>query len=110
MNSALQCLSNTEPLTKYFLFGFYKQEINKENKLGSKGNIASAYAQFIGSMWQGNKNIISPWDLKKQVTRIAPMFSGFQQHDSHEFLSFLLDGVHEDLCRITEKPYLEVED
>jgi len=28
MNSGLQCLSNTIELTKYFLFGYYKMEIN----------------------------------------------------------------------------------
>lgn len=29
------------------------------------------------------------------------------QHDSSELLSFLLDGIHEDLNRITKKPYTE---
>lgn len=35
MNSALQCLSNCEELTKYFLTGKHKEEINKVNKHGS---------------------------------------------------------------------------
>lgn len=34
----------------------------------------------------------------------APQFSGSEQHDSQEFLSFLLDGLHEDLNRILAKP------
>ncbi len=37
MNSALQCLSNTEPLTKYFLFKLFLSEINSSNPMGSKG-------------------------------------------------------------------------
>jgi ubiquitin carboxyl-terminal hydrolase 4/11/15 len=28
------------------------------------------------------------------------------QHDSQEFLGFMLDGLHEDLNRVTEKPYV----
>ena len=32
MNSALQCLSSCEELTKYFLLKKYKEEINKKNK------------------------------------------------------------------------------
>ena len=35
------------------------------------------------------------------------MFQGNSQHDSQEFLNFLLDGLHEDLNRIKKKPYLE---
>lgn len=37
-------------------------------------------------------------------------FTDFQQHDSQEFLSFLLDGLHEDLNRVFEKPYVELKD
>lgn len=35
------------------------------------------------------------------------MFSGYSQQDSQEFLSFLVDGLHEDLNRIYKKPYIE---
>jgi ubiquitin carboxyl-terminal hydrolase 4/11/15 len=31
---------------------------------------------------------------------------GYHQHDSQELLAFLLDGLHEDLNRVTEKPYI----
>lgn len=34
MNSAIQCLSNTEDLTYYFLSGKFKEDINVENKHG----------------------------------------------------------------------------
>ncbi len=37
----------------------------------------------------------------------APQFEGFQQHDAQEFLSFLLDGLHEDLNSVSLKPILE---
>lgn len=38
MNSAIQCLSNTEDLTFYFLSGMYRGDINTSNKHGlSKG-------------------------------------------------------------------------
>lgn len=44
MNSGLQCLSNSLELTKYFLFGYYKSELNPDNPLGMKGKLAKAYA------------------------------------------------------------------
>ena len=48
--------------------------------------------------------------LQTQVGRFAPQFSGYQQQDSHELLAFLLDGLHEDLNRIREKPYIPMKD
>jgi ubiquitin carboxyl-terminal hydrolase 4/11/15 len=44
------------------------------------------------------------------VGRFAPQFLGYQQHDSQELLTFLLDGLHEDLNRIKKKPYIELQD
>ena len=35
------------------------------------------------------------------------MFSGFAQHDAQEYMSFLLDGLHEDVNRVRRKPYVE---
>lgn len=35
------------------------------------------------------------------------MFSGYNQHDSGELITYLLDGLHEDLNRIKKKPYIE---
>jgi len=51
MNSCLQCLSNTTPLTEYFLKEYFEAEINKKNKIGSKGKLAKNYAKFIRGMW-----------------------------------------------------------
>jgi len=35
MNSAIQCLSHTEDLTKYFLLKYFECEINSSNKYGT---------------------------------------------------------------------------
>jgi ubiquitin carboxyl-terminal hydrolase 4/11/15 len=35
---------------------------------------------------------------------------GYGQQDSSEFLSLLLDLLHEDLNRIIKKPYIELDD
>nr|XP_030722953.1 ubiquitin carboxyl-terminal hydrolase 4 isoform X7 [Globicephala melas] len=110
MNSALQCLSNTAPLTDYFLKDEYEAEINRDNPLGMKGEIAEAYAELIKQMWSGRDAHVAPRTFKTQVGRFAPQFSGYQQQDSQELLAFLLDGLHEDLNRVKKKPYLELRD
>ncbi|XP_010613875.1 ubiquitin carboxyl-terminal hydrolase 4 isoform X3 [Fukomys damarensis] len=60
MNSALQCLSNTAPLTDYFLKDEYEAEINRDNPLGMKGEIAEAYAELIKQMWSGRDTQVAP--------------------------------------------------
>ena len=47
MNSGLQCLSNTIPLTQYILEDLYIEEINNKNVLGYKGELIRQYAAFI---------------------------------------------------------------
>ncbi|TNM88939.1 hypothetical protein fugu_005193 [Takifugu bimaculatus] len=110
MNSALQCLSNASPLTEYFLNDQYEAEINRENPLGMRGEIAEAYADLVKQMWLSRSSYVAPRSFKTQVGRFAPQFSGYQQQDSQELLAFLLDGLHEDLNRVKKKPYLALRD
>ncbi|KAK1161467.1 ubiquitin carboxyl-terminal hydrolase 4-like [Acipenser oxyrinchus oxyrinchus] len=110
MNSALQCMSNAAPLTEYFLQDEYEAEINRENPLGMRGEIAEAYADLVKQMWSGRCSYVAPRTFKTQVGRFAPQFSGYQQQDSQELLAFLLDGLHEDLNRVKKKPYLALKD
>ncbi|XP_065104209.1 ubiquitin carboxyl-terminal hydrolase 11 isoform X2 [Paramisgurnus dabryanus] len=110
MNSALQCLSNTPPLTEYFLKSLYLDELNFSNPLGMKGEIAEAYADVIKQMWSGRHFSVVPRVFKTKVGHFASQFLGYQQHDSQELLSFLLDGLHEDLNRVKKKEYIELRD
>ena len=43
------------------------------------------------------------------LERFAPQFCGHKQHDSQELLTFLLDGLHEDLNRVREKPDVDMD-
>ena len=58
MNSGLQCLSNCQELTKYFLLGLHKKDINKENPLGQKGFLALTYAELLEDLWRGNTGML----------------------------------------------------
>ena len=42
------------------------------------------------------------------IGRHASQFTGNAQHDSQELLAFLLDGLHEDLNQILNKPYVDM--
>lgn len=53
MNSGLQCMSSIKELTEYFLSNKYKNDLNEDNPIGMKGELAIAYAILIKKMWYG---------------------------------------------------------
>ncbi|KAL4398824.1 cysteine-type deubiquitinase [Malassezia pachydermatis] len=110
MNSALQCLSNTEELQQYFLRGAQYKELNTDNPLGMGGALAAAYGRLVQSLWNGSQGAVIPREFKTALARFAPQFTGYAQQDTQELLAFLLDGLHEDLNRIVKKPYIESPD
>ncbi|XP_066492032.1 ubiquitin carboxyl-terminal hydrolase 32 isoform X3 [Tiliqua scincoides] len=110
MNSSIQCVSNTQPLTQYFISGRHLYELNRTNPIGMKGHMAKCYGDLIQELWSGTQKNIAPLKLRWMIAKYAPRFNGFQQQDSQELLAFLLDGLHEDLNRVHDKPYVELKD
>lgn len=124
MNSGLQCLSNTPELSLYFTSGAYKSEINRSNPLGMKGQVADKFGALIESIWDasgasegsssrsfyGYGNSVVPREFKSMIGRFNHSFAGYGQQDTQELIAFLLDGLHEDLNRIYQKPYIEKPD
>lgn len=109
MNCVLQCLVATPSLTKFFFtiapegnavqLTSYKQHINKENRLGTKGVVTGALVRLIESMLQNQGLCFSPSEFKKIIGSYSPgrQFATFEQQDCIEFLNFILDSLHEDL-------------
>uniref|UniRef100_A0A8D0CY08 Ubiquitin carboxyl-terminal hydrolase 32 n=1 Tax=Sander lucioperca TaxID=283035 RepID=A0A8D0CY08_SANLU len=110
MNSSIQCVSNTKPLTDYFISGKHLYELNRTNPIGMRGHMAKCYGDLVMELWSGTQKNVAPLKLRWTIAKYAPRFNGFQQQDSQELLAFLLDGLHEDLNRVHEKPYVELKD
>ncbi|KAM9829644.1 ubiquitin carboxyl-terminal hydrolase 19 isoform 1-T1 [Syngnathus typhle] len=110
MNSVIQSLSNTRELRDYFHDRAFKSEINCNNPLGTGGRLANGFAVLLRALWKGTHHAFQPSKLKAIVASKANQFTGYAQHDAQEFMAFLLDGLHEDLNRIQNKPYTETVD
>lgn len=77
MNSVLQCLSNTEPLIKFFLLDIYENHVNRSNPLGAGGRLADSYAELLRDMYLTDQKYVAPWDVKKIIGWRARQFQGF---------------------------------
>nr|XP_023013521.1 uncharacterized protein LOC111503460 [Leptinotarsa decemlineata] len=66
----------------------------------------AAFAEVIKELWSEDSSdrVVNTVSLKSQIQRFAPRFMGYAQQDAQEFLRYLLEGLHEDVNRITEKP------
>ena len=114
INSAIQCLSNTIPLTEYFIKNYHLRELNRTNPIGMEGNIAKSFGKIIKSMWTSSSSssdyvssIYNPKKFRKTVSIYDSHLGDGAQHDAQEFLTFLMNGLHEDLNRIKNKKYEE---
>lgn len=97
MNSIIQCLSNTIPLAEYFTSGQYMEDINRDVKTSTGGEVAEEFAVVIRALWMGQYKSFSPKDFKNTVSRCLAVCIGNEQQDSHEFLVVLMEKLHADL-------------
>ena len=109
INCCIQCLSNTEDFTKYFLLNYYKYEENFIN-FRSDADIIEELSQLLKKLWKEREKVISPKNFRLAFCRINSQFLGQEQQDAQEFLSALLDILHERLNRIIIKPNLKIID
>lgn len=107
MNSALQCMLHTDALRQFMMMDGLSREINKNNPLGTRGELLNAFSELYKTYWRTKSNRFSPSKFKHLVGKHFATFEGFAQHDSQEFLSQMLDAIHEDVNRILNKPYTE---
>jgi ubiquitin C-terminal hydrolase len=93
-------------------------DLNRNNPLGTRGELAIQFASLLGELWTtagGSKDFgsrfsgsaVYPRAFKQTLGRHAEQFVGYDQHDSQELAIYLLDALHEDTNRVTNKPYVE---
>jgi ubiquitin carboxyl-terminal hydrolase 8 len=90
MNSSLQALNATLEFREYILS-------NKD-----KGPLHCSLSKLFKRMANESvKNSISPLEFRDRFADFKPQFKGRAQHDSQEFLRFIIDGIHEEV-NVTE--------
>lgn len=103
MNAALQALRHNTEISAFFLENRYEQWIQRKPD-SKKVDLVKAYADLLRSLWSASKPAyVRPTGFLQSMIPAAVQagFDQFQvplQHDSHEFLTFLLDQLHEGMA------------
>uniref|UniRef100_A0A8C5CI13 Ubiquitin carboxyl-terminal hydrolase 33 n=1 Tax=Gadus morhua TaxID=8049 RepID=A0A8C5CI13_GADMO len=99
MNAALQALSNCPPLTQFFL------ECGGLVRTDKKPALCKSYQKLVSDLWHKNRpSYVVPTNLFQGIKSINPMFRGYSQQDSQEFLRCLMDQLHEELKETQTEP------
>uniref|UniRef100_A0A3B4CG21 Ubiquitin carboxyl-terminal hydrolase n=1 Tax=Pygocentrus nattereri TaxID=42514 RepID=A0A3B4CG21_PYGNA len=99
MNAALQALSNCPPLTQFFL------DCGGLVRTDKKPALCKSYQKLITDLWHKNRpSFVVPTNLFQGIKAVNPMFRGYSQQDSQEFLRCLMDQLHEELKETVVEP------
>uniref|UniRef100_A0A8C2C6Q6 Ubiquitin carboxyl-terminal hydrolase n=1 Tax=Cyprinus carpio TaxID=7962 RepID=A0A8C2C6Q6_CYPCA len=92
MNAALQALSNCPPLTQFFL------DCSGLVRTDKKPALCKSYQKLISELWHKKRpSYVVPTNLFHGIKLVNPMFRGYAQQDTQEFLRCLMDQLHEEL-------------
>jgi len=97
MNSVVQCLSATVPLTMRFQDGSYKKWVQRDNWKGSRGLLPEHYANLVSNLWLNDVAACRPMTFRKFCARLNADWGTDRHQDANDFYIFLMEYLHEDL-------------
>eukprot|EP00347_Sterkiella_histriomuscorum_P015390 403357200 len=103
MNSILQCLFASLPLSDYFLNGVFRKDYENQVRPINIGRDFFYLLNAIQNATQG-QGVAVPQDLKLSISKKSSQFRSSGQQDAQEFLRCFLDQLNEELNRVTIKP------
>lgn len=91
MNAAIQCLLNCPSIMGFFLHCasfIYRHGHHR---------IAESFQKLVESIFLPNTPVVSPSRLVREVKMINPMFHGYTQQDTMDFVRCIFERLHEEL-------------
>lgn len=102
MNSVIQCLYHTLPITNFFLSEDFKKHINYKSE--QQGKVATVYGNLVRAMAKGG-NLVQAVTAMKQISGVFDEYlRDYGQKKPHDFLGVTLGWLHSDLARPSSDP------
>lgn len=101
MNTAIQCLSNIPKLTHYFKNKNFVEDLKSDV---IERDLTVQWYKLMDGLWSNNC-VISPQSFRREVRILALKqgiylnFVGNGQNDVQEFLVFMIESMHNALCK-----------
>ena len=94
MNATLQCLSNIDTLTNFFMI--YQNIFIQDNM---KYDFSNDYSKLIKNLWddKNEKKYFEPYEFKEKLGNKNPLFSGIAANDSKDLILFIFQELHKEL-------------
>eukprot|EP01022_Parablepharisma_sp_SALTPOND_P025155 TRINITY_DN575_c0_g1_i1.p1 TRINITY_DN575_c0_g1~~TRINITY_DN575_c0_g1_i1.p1 ORF type:complete len:737 (+),score=82.87 TRINITY_DN575_c0_g1_i1:1257-3467(+) len=96
ISSSIQCLKHTKLLWEFIESYNGRDTVDSSPTLPQDGEISKSFSELVQSLKDDNQSI-APHRFKKVIAAHSAQFSGTDQSDAHEFLTFLIDKLHEEL-------------
>ncbi|XP_061184223.1 ubiquitin carboxyl-terminal hydrolase 20-like [Saccostrea echinata] len=92
LNAAIQALSNCPPLTRFFL------DCSSYVRPEKSPMLSKSYMKLVHEIWHKKRpSYVIPNGVVTGIKVVHPMFRGYSQQDSQEFLRCFMDQIHEEL-------------
>jgi ubiquitin C-terminal hydrolase len=98
ISSSIQALKHTKLLWDFL------NSYNEKTPILSHHKNNEIFNSFNGLMKQlkDDNQLVAPREFKRVISSHSTQFSGSEQSDTHEFLTFLIDRLHEELKSVGE--------
>ena len=90
MNAVIQCLINTEDLTKVLSEKAGKRYKNAESR---KINIGKELLYLMAAMKSGEYRSVSPANFRNEMIKAIPDYKDYKQEDAHEALMKIISQI-----------------
>jgi len=97
MNAVIQCLSNTEFFTEYFVTNEFEATVLAAQKAGRACAVTKKLNRLLSSLWTCDYRYEVSASFRAVVGQNSVQYQGTEQNDAQEFLQWLLDRVNEEL-------------